>query len=136
MLILGGGVAAIFLGWITLTGLAKKLTSKSNVPRMTTRKFSAPQVLTISWSVLYLVFLMAKLGPTGDIDAFYFTYFMFAIMLGICLDQISIENKWTFQKKALITGFVCGLNAPMLLALVALGVNRSCDMYSGYRSFC
>jgi hypothetical protein len=136
MLILGGGVAAIFLGWITLTGLAKKLTSKSNVPRMTTRKFSAPQVLTISWSVLYLVFLMAKLGPTGDIDAFYFTYFMFAIMLGICLDQISIENKWTFQKKALITGFVCGLNAPMLLALVALGVNRSCDMYSGFRSFC
>ena len=136
MLILGGGVSAIFFVLMNFAWYVKKMSSERNVPPIPLRNFGAIQVLTISWGLIYLIFLMAKLGPTGDIDAFYFSYFVFAISLGISLDRSSTENNWSPQKKALFTGVVCGLNAPMFLALVVLGVSRSCDMYSTFRSFC
>ena len=94
------------------------------------------QILIIVWCCFFLIFWMAKLGSSGDLDSFYTTYFVFAILLGASIDKWSTDNNWTAKRKALISGAICSLNAPMFLGLAVLGVNQSCDLYSTYRVFC
>jgi hypothetical protein len=136
MLILGGGVFALIFVVLTLIHFVKRIMSDRNIPSISIRELSAMQILTISWCGFFLIFWMAKLGSSGDLDSFYTTYFAFAILLGVSIDRWSTDNNWTVKKKALISGAICSLNAPMFLGLVVLGVNQSCDLYSTYRVFC
>jgi hypothetical protein len=136
MLMLGGGVFAFFFVFLILINFVKRIMSNRNIPSISLREFTAIQILTIAWCGFFLIFWMAKLGSSGDLDSFYATYFAFAILLGVSIDKWAANNNWTAKKKALISGAICSLNAPMFLGLVVLGVNQSCDLYSAYRVFC
>ena len=136
MLILGGGVFSLIFVILTLIHFVKRIMSDRNIPSVSIRDFTAMQILTIAWCGFFLIFWMAKLGSSGDLDSFYATYFAFAILLGVSIDKWATDNSWTTKKKALISGAICSLNAPMFLGLVVLGVNQSCDLYSAHRVFC
>lgn len=136
MLLFGGGVFGAIFALFGLARLVKFALPKADFLRVDLKKIGVRQSICLVWFSIYIFFLMAKLGPTGDIDAFYATYFVFAITLGIWIDSLSDRLQWTSRNKALVSGFICSLNAPMFVGLGLLGVSRTCDVYSVYRSFC
>ena len=136
MLLLGGGVFAAIFALFGLARLANFALPKTDILRIDIKKIGVLQSVCLVWFSIYIFFLMAKLGPSGDLDAFYATYFVFAITLGMWIDSLSSRLQWTSKNKALVSGIICSLNAPMFVGLGLLGVSRTCDVYSAYRSFC
>ena len=136
MLLMGGGVFGSILVLFCLARLTKFALPKSNVFSVDLKKIAVIRGVCLVWFSIYIFFLMAKLGPTGDIDAFSVTYFVFAISLGIWIDGLSDQLEWTSKSKAIVSGIICSLNAPMFVGLGLLGISRTCDVYTAYRSFC
>ena len=136
MLLLGGGVFGAILALFGLARLENFALPRAGLFSVGLKKIGVVQRVCLVWFSFYIFFLMAKLGPTGDIDAFYATFFVFAITLGLWIDGLSNQLQWTAKTKAIIAGIICSLNAPMFVGLGLLGTNRTCDIYSLYRSFC
>jgi hypothetical protein len=136
MTFLGGGIFGI--GFLILKFVAAYSPghglSLRSIAR--TRLFTRLQKFVLAWALFYLVFLMAKLGPSGDIDAFYFSYFVFAIALGVSIDNFADRIMCSVSTKAFVIAWVASINAPMFVGLALLGVNQKCDLYSQFRSFC
>ena len=135
MLIFGAGFASVVF---FLAVLAAPTLGFAKV-----RKVVAPliaigwiQWLLVAWSVFYIVALMANLGPTGDIDAFYSSYITISIMVGLVADRIS--ERWGSHlslKNKFVWAFAL-VNGPLLAGLVIFGVQHSCEGYSMVRGWC
>ena len=135
MLVFGAGLASVifFLAVLVSPALGFAKARKTVAPLIS---LGWIQWLFVAWSVFYVVALMAKLGPTGDIDAFYSSYITISIMVGLVADRIS--ERWG-SHLSLKNKFVWALavvNGPLLAGLVIFGVQHSCEGYSMVRGWC
>ena len=135
MLLFGAGLAAIV--FLCLIVLAPFLLRKSGQRRYSpTEHFKGVQWATLIWAVAYIVTLMAKLGPTGDVDMFYSTYIVISIVVGICLDQfLDCIERSIVVRRWIILAFAA-TNGPLVAGLVVFGVQLGCSDYSMVRGWC
>ena len=135
MLLFGAGLAAIV--FLCLIVLAPFLLRKSGQRRYNpTEHFKGVQWATLIWAVAYIVTLMAKLGPTGDVDMFYSTYIVISIVVGICLDQfLDCIERSIVVRRWIILAFAA-TNGPLVAGLVVFGVQLGCSDYSMVRGWC
>ena len=135
MLIFGAGLASIifFLAVLAMPVLGLTKVRKTVSPLIS---LGWIQWLFVAWSVFYIVALMAKLGPTGDIDAFYSSYITISIVVGLVADRVS--ERWGGQQglKNKLVWAIAAMNGPLLAGLVIFGVQHSCQDYSTVRGWC
>jgi hypothetical protein len=135
MLLFGAGLASVifFLAVLALPALGFAKVRKTVAPLIS---LGWIQWLFVIWSVFYIVALMAKLGPTGDIDAFYSSYITISIMVGLVADRIS--ERWGSQLglKNKLVWAIAIVNGPLLAGLVIFGVQHTCEGYSLVRGWC
>ena len=135
MLVFGAGMASIifFLAVLAMPalGLTKVRTTVSPLISL-----GWIQWLFVAWSVFYIVALMAKLGPTGDIDAFYSSYITISIVVGLVVDRISQRSGGQKGLKNKLVWAIAAMNGPLLAGLVIFGVQHSCQDYSTVRGWC
>jgi hypothetical protein len=135
MLVFGAGLASVifFLAVFATPALGSAKVRKTVAPLIS---LGWAQWLLVAWSIFYIVALMAKLGPTGDIDAFYSSYITISIMVGLVADRIS--ERWGCQnglKNKLVLA-IAVVNGPLLAGLVIFGVQHTCEGYSMVRGWC
>jgi hypothetical protein len=135
MLVFGAGLASVifFLAVFATPALGSAKVRKTVAPLIS---LGWAQWLLVAWSTFYIVALMAKLGPTGDIDAFYSSYITISIMVGLVADRIS--ERWGGQiglKNKLVLA-IAVVNGPLLAGLVIFGVQHTCEGYSMVRGWC
>jgi hypothetical protein len=135
MLVFGAGLASVifFLAVFATPALGSAKVRKTVAPLIS---LGWAQWLLVAWSIFYIVALMAKLGPTGDIDAFYSSYITISIMVGLVADRIS--ERWGGQnglKNKLVLA-IAVVNGPLLAGLVIFGVQHTCEGYSMVRGWC
>ena len=135
MLIFGAGLASIifFLAVLAMPALGLTKVRKTVGPLIT---MGWIQWLFVAWSVFYIVALMAKLGPTGDIDAFYSSYITISIVVGLVVDRISQRSGGQQGLKNKLVWAIAAMNGPLLAGLVIFGVQHSCQDYSTVRGWC
>ena len=135
MLIFGAGLASIifFLAVLAMPALGLTKVRKTVGPLIT---MGWIQWLFVAWSVFYIVALMAKLGPTGDIDAFYSSYITISIVVGLVVDRISQLSGGQQGLKNKLVWAIAAMNGPLLAGLVIFGVQHSCQDYSTVRGWC
>lgn len=135
MLIFGAGLASVifFLGVLATPTLGIARVRKSVSPLIS---MGWIQWLFVAWSVFYIIALMAKLGPTGDIDAFYSSYITISIVIGLIADRIS--QRWGGQLglKNKLVWAIAAVNGPLLAGLVIFGVKHTCEGYAMVRGWC
>ena len=135
MLLFGAGFAAVifFLAVLLMPALGFAKARKASTPIFA---LGWIQWLFVAWCVFYIVALMAKLGPTGDIDAFYSSYITISIFVGLVADRIS--HRWGSQHglKNKLVWAIAAVNGPLLAGLVIFGVQHSCQDYSTVRGWC
>jgi hypothetical protein len=135
MLLFGAGLVSVifFLAVLALPALGFAKARKTFAPLIS---LGWVQWLFVIWSVFYIVALMAKLGPTGDIDAFYSSYITISIMVGLVADRIS--EGWGSQLglKNKLVWAIAIVNGPLLAGLVIFGVQHTCEGYSLVRGWC
>jgi hypothetical protein len=78
----------------------------------------------IIWNVVYLLFMIPKLGPTSDIDLFFATNFVFAICCGVLLEKIFDYRQLSIRARANFMSGVVALNGPIISSLVIYGIQR------------
>ena len=135
MLIFGAGLASIifFLAVLAMPALGLTKVRKTVSPLIS---LGWIQWLFVAWSVFYIVALMAKLGPTGDIDAFYSSYITISIVVGLVVDRISQLSGGQQGLKNKLVWAIAAMNGPLLAGLVIFGVQHSCQDYSTVRGWC
>ena len=135
MLIFGAGLASIifFLAVLAMPALGLTKVRKTVSPLIS---LGWIQWLFVAWSVFYIVALMAKLGPTGDIDAFYSSYIIISIVVGLVVDRISQRSGGQQGLKNKLVWAIAAMNGPLLAGLVIFGVQHSCQDYSTVRGWC
>ena len=135
MLIFGAGLASIifFLAVLAMPALGLTKVRKTVSPLIS---LGWIQWLFVAWSVFYIVALMAKLGPTGDIDAFYSSYITISIVVGLVVDRISQRSGGQQGLKNKLVWAIAAMNGPLLAGLVIFGVQHSCQDYSTVRGWC
>ena len=135
MLVFGAGMASIifFLAVLAMPALGLTKVRKTVGPLIT---MGWIQWLFVAWSVFYIVALMAKLGPTGDIDAFYSSYITISIVVGLVVDRISQRSGGQQGLKNKLVWAIAAMNGPLLAGLVIFGVQHSCQDYSTVRGWC
>ena len=84
---------------------------------------SLPMVF-ITWNLLYLWFMIPKLGPIADIDLFFASNLTIAIWAGIVLERIFEFRKSKIRERANVLGAIVSLNGPIVAALVIYGIRR------------
>jgi hypothetical protein len=135
MLLFGAGLVSVifFLAVLALPALGFAKARKTFAPLIS---LGWVQWLFVIWSVFYIVGLMAKLGPTGDIDAFHSSYITISIMVGLVADRIS--EGWGSQLglKNKLVWAIAIVNGPLLAGLVIFGVQHTCEGYSLVRGWC
>jgi hypothetical protein len=135
MLIFGAGLASVifFLGVLATPTLGIARVRKSVSPLIS---MGWIQWLFVAWSVFYIIALMAKLGPTGDIDAFYSSYITISIVIGLIADRIT--QRWGGQLglKNKLVWAIAAVNGPLLAGLVIFGVKHTCEGYAMVRGWC
>ena len=134
MIVFGGGLVVAIFTVILLFGPALF------IPRVRSSVLPAIsigwiQLLFLAWNLFYLVAVMAKLGPTGDVDMFYSTYISVSVFVGLVIDRI-IESRGGLPafKRGLLW-LVAAANGPLIAGLVIFGVQRACDSYSMARGW-
>ena len=135
MLVFGAGMASIifFLAVLAMPALGLTKVRKTVSPLIS---LGWIQWLFVAWSVFYIVALMAKLGPTGDIDAFYSSYITISIVVGLVVDRISQRSGGQQGLKNKLVWAIAAMNGPLLAGLVIFGVQHSCQDYSTVRGWC
>ena len=135
MLIFGAGLGSVifFLGVLATPTFGIARVRKSVSPLIS---MGWIQWLFVAWSVFYIIALMAKLGPTGDIDAFYSSYITISIVIGLIADRIS--QRWGGQLglKNKLVWAIAAVNGPLLAGLVIFGVKHTCEGYAMVRGWC
>jgi len=135
MIVFGGGLVVAIFTVAVLFGptLFLPRVRSSVVPAIS---IGWIQILFLAWNLFYLVAIMAKLGPTGDVDMFYSTYISVSIFVGLVIDRI-IEHRGGLPafKRGLLW-LVAATNGPLIAGLVIFGVQRSCDNYAMVRGWC
>lgn len=70
----------------------------------------------VAWHVYYLVFMVPRLGPAGDVDLFFTTYLTLAFMAGLLLDAVRTSNTRAWRACALSTAIAAlAVTAPWLV---------------------
>jgi hypothetical protein len=135
MLVFGAGLASVifFLAVFATPALGSAKVRKTVAPLIS---LGWAQWLLVAWSIFYIVALMAKLGPTGDIDAFYSSYITISIMVGLVADRISERWGGQFGLKNKLVLAIAVVNGPLLAGLVIFGVQHTCEGYSMVRGWC
>ena len=135
MLIFGAGLASVifFLAVLASPSLGFAKARKTVAPLIS---LGWIQWLLVAWSVFYIVALMAKLGPTGDIDAFYSSYITISIVVGLVADRISERWGGQFGLKNKLVLAIAVVNGPLLAGLVIFGVQHTCEGYAMVRGWC
>jgi hypothetical protein len=135
MLVFGAGLTSVifFLMVLAAPSLGFAKVRKTVVPLIS---FGWIQWLLVAWSIFYIVALMAKLGPTGDIDAFYSSYITISIVVGLVADRISERWGGQFGLKNKLVLAIAVVNGPLLAGLVIFGVQHTCEGYSMVRGWC
>ena len=135
MLVFGAGLASVifFLSVLTAPTLGFAKVRKTVAPLIS---MGWIQWLFLVWSVFYIVALMAKLGPTGDIDAFYSSYITISIVVGLVADRISERWGGGLNLKSKLVWAIAVVNGPLLSGLVIFGVQKGCQDYSMVRGWC
>jgi hypothetical protein len=135
MLVFGAGLASVifFLAVLATPSLGFAKARKTVAPLVS---LGWVQWLLVAWSVFYIVALMAKLGPTGDIDAFYSSYITISIVVGLVADRISERWGGQFGLKNKLVLAIAVVNGPLLAGLVIFGVQHTCEGYSMVRGWC
>ncbi len=135
MLLFGTGLAAavFFVAVCAIPALGVRKVRKTVGPLLA---LSWDQYLFLAWCVFYIVSLMAKLGPTGDIDAFYSSYITISIMVGLVADRISERWGGRLNLKKRMVWAVAVVNGPLIAGLVIFGVQHTCEGYSMVRGWC
>lgn len=135
MLVFGAGLASVifFLSVLTAPTLGFAKVRKTVAPLIS---LGWIQWLLVAWSVFYIVALMAKLGPTGDIDAFYSSYITISIVVGLVADRISERWVGGHNLKNKLVWAIALVNGPLLAGLVIFGVQHTCEGYSMVRGWC
>ena len=135
MLVFGAGLASVifFLAVFATPALGSAKVRKTVAPLIS---LGWAQWLLVAWSVFYVVALMAKLGPTGDIDAFYSSYITISIVVGLVADRISERWGGQFGLKNKLVLAIAVVNGPLLAGLVIFGVQHTCEGYSMVRGWC
>ena len=135
MIVFGGGLIAVIFVISVLLGPILIL------PRI--RRLVAPtvsigwiQALFLAWNLFYMVAIIAKLGPTGDVDMFYSTYISIAIFVGLVIDRITERSGGSPVLKRRLVWLVAATNGPLIAGLVVFGVQHTCDSYSMARGWC
>ena len=135
MLIFGAGLASIifFLAVLAMPALGLAKVRKTVTPFIS---LGCIQWLFVAWSVFYIVALMAKLGPTGDIDAFYSSFLTISIVVGLVADRISERWGGHLGLRSKLVWVVAVVNGPLIAGLVIFGVQHTCEGYSMVRGWC
>lgn len=135
MLVFGAGLASVifFLAVLVSPALGFAKARKTVAPLIF---LGWIQWLFVAWSVFYIVALMAKLGPTGDIDAFYSSYITISIVVGLVADRISERWGGQYGLKNKLVLAIAVVNGPLLAGLVIFGVQHTCQGYSMVRGWC
>ena len=135
MLFFGAGLASVifFLAVLASPSLGFAKVRKTVAPLIS---MGWIQWLFLAWSVFYIVALMAKLGPTGDIDAFYSSYITISIVVGLVADRISERWGGKYGLKSKLVLAIALVNGPLLAGLVIFGVQHTCQWYSMARGWC
>jgi hypothetical protein len=135
MLIFGAGLASVifFLAVFATPALGSAKVRKTVAPLIS---LGWVQWLLVAWSIFYIVALMAKLGPTGDIDAFYSSYITISIVVGLVADRISERWGGGLNLKTKLVWAIAVVNGPLLAGLVIFGVQHTCEGYSIVRGWC
>jgi hypothetical protein len=135
MIVFGGGLVVAIFTVAVLFGptLFLPRVRSSVVPAIS---IGWIQILFLAWNLFYLVAIMAKLGPTGDVDMFYSTYISVSIFVGLVIDRvIELRGGLPAFKRGLLW-LVAATNGPLIAGLVIFGVQRSCDNYAMVRGWC
>jgi len=135
MLVFGAGLASVifFLAVLATPSLGFATTRKTVAPLIS---MGWIQWLLVAWSVFYIFAMMAKLGPTGDIDAFYSSYITISIVVGLVADRISEQWGGQYGLKNKFVFAIAVANGPLLAGLVIFGVQHTCQGYSMVRGWC
>ena len=135
MLFFGAGLTAmVLLISIVLSPILLRRSIRSRVLPML--RIGWIQWLFGAWSLAYIVILVAKLGPTGDIDAFYSTYLVLAIVVGLIADRfLNLMDRPAHVRNGLIFA-VAAVNGPLIAGLLVFGVQTGCHDYSMVRGWC
>jgi hypothetical protein len=135
MLVFGAGLASVifFLAVLASPALGFAKARKTVAPLIS---LGWIQWLLVAWSVFYIVALMAKLGPTGDIDAFYSSYITISIVVGLVADRFSERWGGQYGLKNKLVLAIAVVNGPLLAGLVIFGVQHTCQGYSMVRGWC
>ena len=135
MLFFGAGLTAmIFLLSIVLSPILFRRSIRTRFLPML--RIGWIQWLFVAWSVSYIVILMAKHGPTGDIDAFYSSYLVIAIVVGLIADRcLGLIDGPTHVRNVIILT-ISAVNGPLIAGLLIFGVQTGCHDYSMVRGWC
>jgi hypothetical protein len=135
MLLFGAGLVAVvfFIAVCAIPALGMRKVRKTVGPLIA---LSWVQWLFLAWCIFYIFALMAKLGPTGDIDAFYSSYLTISIVVGLVADRISERWGDRLNVKKRMVWTVAVFNGPLLAGLVIFGVQHTCEGYAAVRGWC
>ena len=118
--VFAGGIATIAL--ILLVGMNLRLGSvkAKYTPNGLKRMVSLPFVF-VAWNLLYMFFMIPKLGPKADLDLFFSSNLVIAIWAGILLERIFELRKTGERAKAIMLGVMVSLNGPIAATLIIYG---------------
>ena len=135
MIVFGGGlVVAIFT--VTLLSGPVLFLPKVRSSAIPAISIGWIQILFLAWNLFYLVAIMAKLGPTGDVDMFYSTYITVSIFVGLVIDLIIEDRRGLPAFKRRLLWVVAATNGPLIAGLLVFGVQTGCHDYSMVRGWC
>ena len=118
-----GGIATIALVFFVGSGMQLGVFKDENKISNLKHLVSLPMVF-ITWNLLYLWFMIPKLGPIADIDLFFASNLTIAIWAGIVLERIFEFRKSKTRERANVLGAIVSLNGPIVAALVIYGIRR------------
>ena len=118
-----GGIATIALVFFVGSGMQLGVFKDENKISNLKHLVSLPMVF-ITWNLLYLWFMIPKLGPIADIDLFFASNLTIAIWAGIVLERIFEFRKSKIRERANVLGAIVSLNGPIVAALVIYGIRR------------
>lgn len=96
MVLYGGGAGTVFFLFPFQYLTDKKIVFKTWIPKFE----ELPKILLVSYSVLYLLFMIPKIGPVIDIDLFFTSSFILLFWVGDRIQTIHLNG--SSQKKSLL----------------------------------
>lgn len=118
--VFAGGIATIALVFLISVNLRLGSVKAKYSPNELKRMVSLPVVFVV-WNLLYMFFMIPKLGPKADIDLFFSSNLVIAIWAGFLLERIFKSRKTGERAKAIVLGVMVSLNGPIAATLIIYG---------------